>query len=362
MKDLKEKEIETYEPQETESYLPENPDPAMDELEEASEATGNPVVVNNEETKGLSRPTTNGHMQVYNIVTGKDPSWQGIIYDLISSEQIDPWNVDLGLLCKGYFEKIKQLEENEFFISSKILLAASLLLRIKSEILMNKYIKDVDDLLFGKKDIEKKLFERIEIDEDEIPVLIPKSPLPRMKKVTLEELMGALDTAIKTESRRINREIEKKQTERLAYIDMPKVKRVDIKDRIKQFYAQILATFNNPKHKSKIKLPYSHFTKNEREQKISCFLPMLQLSNNKRLWLEQEGHFEEIYMYLFQTFKKNFPDHDVNLIELENELKEEIEKGEKKLDDARQKRVEKINEDFENPIGNILEEIKEELK
>ena len=85
---------------------------------------------------------SDSHLQIFNIVSGKDPSWQNIIYDLISSEQIDPWNIDLGLLCKKYFEKIRELEESNFFISSKILLAAAFLLRIKSEILINKHIKE----------------------------------------------------------------------------------------------------------------------------------------------------------------------------------------------------------------------------
>ena len=39
------------------------------------------------------------HVQVYNIITGKDPSWQGIIYDLINSEQLDAWDIDGCFMC-----------------------------------------------------------------------------------------------------------------------------------------------------------------------------------------------------------------------------------------------------------------------
>ncbi len=353
MEENKVNEIKTYEPEaKVEIYTPENQSQGKVESRK-------PLGVVDEEPiiKISPQPTKSGsHIQVYNIITGKDPSWQGIIYDLINSEQINPWDVDLTALCKGYFEKIKELEENDFFISSKILLAASLLLRIKSEILLNRYIKDIDDNLFGKKEEIKRVFERIEIDEDEVPILIPKSPLPRFKKVTIDELMTALDTAINTESRRINREIEKKQTERFAYADIPKFKRINIKDRIRQFYAQILTTFKNPKHESKIKLPYSHFTNNEREQKIACFLPMLHLSNNNKIWLEQTTHFDEIYMYLFNVFKKKFPDHDKEIEELAEELAEEVEKVTEKLDSNQQRRVEKINKDFENPVGDLISE------
>lgn len=305
-----------------------------------------------------------GHVQVYDIVTSKDPSWQNIIYELIASEQLDPWDIDISLLCKGYFEKIQQMQEQNFFISSKILLAASLILRIKSEVLLNKYIKDIDAILFGKSEEEKKIFERITIDESELPFLTPKSPLPRFKKVTLDELMAALDNAIKTESRRINKEIEKKQRERLAYVDIPKFKRVNIKERIREIYARILTAFKHPEHKSKMKISYSHLTGNSKEEKISCFLPLLHLSNMSRLWLEQESHFNEIWIYMYEVFKKNFPDYNKDLAEereemaeeLQKEMKKEIAQIDKEIKDEHIKRIEEINKDFENPLNDILSE------
>jgi len=309
--------------------------------------------------KPKEKSANGSHTQIYDIVTGRDPSWQGIIYELINSEQLNPWDIDLTLLCQGYFEKIQEMEEHDFFASSKILLAASFLLRIKSEILLNKHIKEIDEILFGKKEEDKKyILERIELEEGELPLLIPKSPLPRFKKVTLDELMGALETAIKTESRRITKEIEEKQRERLAYVDLPKVKRINIKDRIRQFYARVLASFNNPKHKSKIKLPYSEFTSNNKEAKITCFLPLLHLSNTERLWLEQDGHFDEIWIYMYKTFKKNFPEHDKELLELENELKEDLQEMTEELGQEKRKTLGKV---AENPIGDFVsEEISDE--
>lgn len=324
------------------------------------------------------KPDNPENTQVYNIVTGRDPSWQSIIYELISSEQLDPWNIDLGVLCRSYFEKIQKLEESNFQVSSKILLAAALLLRIKSEILLTRYIREIDNVLFKREDELKKIIERIEIDENDVPVLSPKTPLPRFKKVTLQELIDALDTAIKTESRRINKEIEKKQAERLSYVDIPKFKRINIKDRIRHLYARILTSFKNPQHKDSIKLPYSHFTGDSKEEKIACFLPMLYLSNHGRLWLEQESHFSEIYLYLYDTFKKSFPDYDKTLIDSEekleeipehmmhkvvDEFKDAMDAAENDLDETeKQKRVEKINKDFENPIGDLINSSEESEK
>jgi segregation and condensation protein A len=336
----------------------------------------NKEVKNEESVKRVEHPS---NLQVYNIVIGRDPSWQGIIYDLISSEQLDPWNIDIATLCRAYFEKIKQLEESNFHISSKMLLAAALLLRIKSEILLNRYIRDIDNILFPKEDDIKKILERIEINEDDIPVLSPKTPLPRFKKVTLQELISALDVAIKTESRRIDKEIAKKQAERLSYVDIPKFRRINIQERIRRFYARLLSGF---KHKGQeIKLPYTHFTGNSKEEKIACFLPMLYLSNNGKIWIEQDKHYAEIYLYLYDIFKKSFPQYYSNLIdapenledipesmmekfdteEVEQDLEDAIKNVEETMEESdKQKRVEEINKDFENPLGNLIDSSSEE--
>lgn len=317
------------------------------------------------------------HAQVYSIVTGKDPSWQSLIYDLINSEQLDPWNIDISRLCRAYFERLKQIDESEFFVSSKILLAAALLLRIKSEFLLEKYITSIDDVLFGKKEEKKYTLEKIFVDENEIPILSPKTPLPRFKKVTLQELIDALDVAIKTESRRINKEIEKKQAERLSYVDIPKFRRTNIKDRIRQFYAKVLTAFKN--RKEELRLPYSHFTGESKEERVACFLPMLHLSNHGKLWIEQEKHYDEIYLYLYDKFKKAYPEFDQQLMEsgsksddedfksdkvenpdetdveeIRSQLSQELDELETLDEDEKAKRVEKINKDFENPIGNLI--------
>ena len=72
-----------------------------------------------------------------------------------------------------------------------------------------------------KKDGIKKILERIEL-EDEIPELIPRSPIPRFKKVTLQELMESLNKAITTENRRIRKEIINKNALRETAFSLPK--------------------------------------------------------------------------------------------------------------------------------------------
>ena len=256
--------------------------------------------------------------QVHDILFNREIGWQEIIYDLINTEQLDPWNVDLIILSEKFFEKLSQYEEMDFFVSSKVLLAASLLLRIKSELLLNKYVRSIDEILFGKKEQKKVELERIELDE-EIPELIPKSPIPRFRKVTLKELMESLNKAIITENRRISKEIMNKNALRESSISLPK-RTFNIKDRLKEMHGQIILYFKqNKEHK---KISYTDLVGKEREQRIASFFPLLQLENNKKVWLAQENHFEEIHVWLKDVFLKHNPDP---FAELREEIEEELE-------------------------------------
>jgi len=133
------------------------------------------------------------------------------------------------------------MEEANFFISSKVLLAASLLLRIKSEILLNEYIPSLDAILFGEKSEKKYVQERIEFDE-EIPELMLRTPLPRQKKVSLQELMAALGKAITTENRRIRKVVLSRQQELETAMALPK-KTINLKDQIHDIYSRLRGIF-----------------------------------------------------------------------------------------------------------------------
>src|SRR3989344_5209039 len=101
--------------------------------------------------KTAEKPEKIGQEQFHHFVFGHELSWQEIIYDLINTEQLDPWDINLSIVSQKYLEKIREFEEANFVLGSKVLLVASLMLRIKSEILINHYIRDLDNILFNNK-------------------------------------------------------------------------------------------------------------------------------------------------------------------------------------------------------------------
>lgn len=259
--------------------------------------------------------------QVHNIVFSKEIGWQEIIYDLINTEQLDPWNVNITSLTEKYLEKIQEFEEDNYFISSKVLLAAALLLRIKSEILLNKYLKSIDEILFGTQEKKSVVFERIELDENEIPELIPKSPMPRFRKVTLSELIESLNKAIGTETRRIEKIVLNRNAVRETSFSLPQ-RKISIPNKIKELHFRIVEYFDS--NSEELKVPFDKMIGKEKEDKILSFSSLLHLENQKKIWIEQEEHFGEIHIWLKDTyFKHNDPFEDLK--ELEEEIIEAME-------------------------------------
>ena len=254
------------------------------------------------------------HDQFYDLITGDEVSWQAIIYDLIKTEQLDPWNIDLGVLAEKYMQVVQELEEANFFVSSKVLYACALLLRLKTEILNNDYIRSLDEAIYGKKEEKKYEMERIELDEDELPILVPRTPMPRFKKVTLKELMSALNKAIETENRRIRKDIKSKQAKKIALSSMPKKDRVPLKNRIQEIMMKIDQHF---KELNKDIVTFNELSPS-REEKLATFLPVLHLDNNEKIYTRQEDHFQDILIKL----EKHNVLEDLEL--LEENFQEEI--------------------------------------
>ena len=235
-----------------------------------------------------------GQDQLYDMLVSRELSWQAILLDLINSEQLDPWNIDLGLLSQKYIQRVRELQEANFFVSSKVLLAATILLRIKSEILHSR-IKDIDELLFEKKEKPRDelagLASIFELAEEEIPEIYPRTPLPRFRKITLNELMGALDTALKTEHRRIKRELFFKRAERALGMAVFQKPLIDIRKKIQDVYEKIRDFF---KKNETEKMKFSVLAGEGREERIATFVPLLHLDHQNKIIVEQEAPFAEI--------------------------------------------------------------------
>ncbi len=316
-------------------------------MEEDSDNFEEKVIVRNNGNVIESSKGSVGQEQIHGLLFGEKLSWQAIIYDLINTEQLDVWDIDISLLSNKFLEKVRELEEANFFVSSKVLLAAALLLRMKSDVLLNVDLPELDNILFGSKEESKKYVqERIELDED-IPFLIPRTPLPRFKKVTLSELMAALGDAIKTENRRISKVVIAKQQEMETSLSLPK-QRINIKDKISGIYQRLREIFLS----RETRLAFSEIAGNTSEEKIATFVPLLHLDSQHKVWLEQEKHFDEIWILLKSIYEKQ----NASVLEkMKKEVEEEIGKLDEGMSTEERERAESLGEEFAEPLVELKE-------
>ena len=238
--------------------------------------------------------------KLYEMLMNKDEiTWQTIIYDLVKTGEMDPWDIDVSILSQRYLETIKKLQEHNFFLSGKILLASAILLKIKSEKLLTEGIAALDSQLFPSDELEEMdAFGNKRIVLDENPRLTIKTPQARKKKVSINDLVFALEKALEVNQRRIlRREALERIPDNLKIPEKP----INIEELISTIFNRIKSWFAK-----KEKLTFTEFVDSDnREDKLATFVPLLHLCNQSKIDLLQEKPFEEIEITLMNKQNQN---------------------------------------------------------
>lgn len=219
-------------------------------------------------------------------------SWQAMLYSLIDEENMNPWDIDVSLLSKKFLQKLRQLKEMDFRISGKVILASALLLKIKSKRLLDTEIVALDNLMNSDEPID--LLEELTDDFDnsiseERPKLVPRTPQPRVRKISVYDLVDALEKVLKLEQKR---KYYRKPED--VKVSVPKHSEKDIQTRMKEILSQATAYFkSNPLIDFEQLLPGD-----SKEDKVYTFVPLLHLENQRALDLIQKEHFGPINVKL----------------------------------------------------------------
>ncbi len=231
--------------------------------------------------------------QIFDLLLNQEElSWKTLLLDLVNTEQMDPWDINITLLTKRYIEVIKTMQENNLRISGKILLAAAFLLKMKSVHFIENDFSKFDTLIHETEEaLDEELLETI--DEHgtkrvrEKFSLIPRNPQPRNRKVSITDLVEALQHALAT---------KKKVLARIRPIKfvMP-ARKMDIMDAIREVYHKVM--YYSAKDPSQ-KVSFTQLLPPQpaRHDKVFTFVPLLQLENHEKIALEQEKPFAEIYI------------------------------------------------------------------
>ncbi len=235
------------------------------------------------------------------LLDNDDVGWKTILYDLVSSENMNPWDVDVSILTQRYIDTIKKMQQMDFRISGKVLLAAAILLKIKSQHFVEHGVDELDRLLSRMNEPEAypDFFSEFSMDrfatakkvEDVQAKLIPRTPQPRHRKITIYDLADALQKALEVKQRKLSRYIPD------IKMEIPK-RKVDITQVIRGTYGKVKAFFFEYPDK---KLTFAKLLSGEptKEEKVYTFIPLLHLDNQQKIEISQQEHFGDIGIELY---------------------------------------------------------------
>ena len=251
------------------------------------------------------------HDRIFQIIVNENEiTWQTIITDLVKKEDMDPWDVDVSDLSNKYIQTVKKLKDHDFRVSGKVVLAAAILLKIKSNRFVDEDMLELDRLINQRDMTEDEFYEEIQDDfhipgqlsEEQKHQLIPKTPQPRVRKVSIYDLMDALDQALEVRRRRIVNSIP--QVEELHHPE----KKIDLTATINNVYKKIRKHYDEQKKQ----LTFSQLIPSEeRQDKIYTFVPLLHLENLRKINLDQEEHLGEIGIQMHKASTKKEVDKEL---------------------------------------------------
>jgi len=223
-------------------------------------------------------------------------NWEEVLYQIVSLENIDPWNVDLVKLTEGFLRFIRSVEQLDFRIPAKIVFVAAILLRLKSDYLSIFEEQSAVEEVLAK----EKPFVDLGIDPNLIKLGVPIRRMPK-RQVTLDELIIALKKALEVRERKVERiQVIRSRLREELRVEEDIVKRIEkvmneIEERMKK-----AGTEGGESGKLKFREIVEHWN---REEIVEHFIPLLHLEKNQKITTEQEEFFKEIYISKILKFK-----------------------------------------------------------
>jgi segregation and condensation protein A len=233
------------------------------------------------------------HDRVFHLVLKEDDiTWKTIIYDLINNEGMDPWDIDVTKLSNQYIDIVKTMKQMDLRVGGKVILAAAFLLKIKAKKLVNEDINELDKMITAT-DNSEDFYDDLEQqfvrpDGSDVPQLVPRTPQPRKRKVSVYDLVQALEKALEVRDRRLFRP----QPGAYREVKAPE-NAFDITKAINSVHTSIQDYFQKNPEK---KLYFSQIIPEgaSKKQIVYAFIPLLHLTNHRKVDLEQEEQFGEI--------------------------------------------------------------------
>ncbi len=215
----------------------------------------------------------------------EQPAWKTILIELVKTEKMDPWSIDISQLAEKYLAKINSLTGTDLRLPANAILASAILLKFKSNVLRLSEIDDEEEFLKQKKSMSPE-------EKAEFEAMLPElKNIRKIKegKVSLEELVASIEKMLQS-SRKV-RDKNFLQRER-AKFSIP-FSDFKIDEEMEKVYKIIQKSAD-----SQGLVMFSALIKKQstNEAIVRTFIPCLFLTNKGKINMWQEQFFGEIFI------------------------------------------------------------------
>lgn len=208
----------------------------------------------------------------------RKPSWKQLLIDLVVTDKLDPWDIDIVKVAEGFTKMVAQMKQLDFHIPANIILASAILLKYKSNALRSynepEPIEEAEPLELA--------------DEGAIPPLQIKARIPPKVPITLNELISEMEKVIKYDDEERVKKIRIRPRE-IITIDLPEY---DIEKEMEKLYSRIKTEMD-----TESLVLFSTLTKDKTPKEVILTLsPLLHLAQEKAIGLRQDEFWGEIFI------------------------------------------------------------------
>ncbi len=200
-----------------------------------------------------------------------------ILVSLAKNGEIDPWDIDVVDVTDKFLARVAELEKLDLRVSSRTLLFASILLRMKSDALEAPEPEGDDDI--APEDDDRQAY---------FPALKPKLRRHAKRRVTLSELIEELKKATRRKERS---DMRRMMHQHDATFDALAVAHTeDIEKHVTRVRDELKRRSNGHDHVLFSEL-IAHPTA---EAIVQTYIPLLFMANRRQIQLEQRELFGDI--------------------------------------------------------------------
>ncbi len=212
-------------------------------------------------------------------------SWQEVLACLTAD--MDPWSIDIAKLAQRYRSYIASLSQLHYEVSGQMVLTCSILLRMKSDILLEMGRPTERNELLAE--LEEAVEEAA--SEWEEPLVPPEFSLPLQRytrrRVTISDLRIALAYAMKVTRRRIQRHLGEEDEDDLSYLQ---AEDEDISERLHGLFSTIKQMLSGRNTLSFFRL----LRQGDKEERVRKFVEVLHLIAQGKVSCEQQEFLGDI--------------------------------------------------------------------